>query len=141
MLPHLKVDDTNIDKDEGEEYDGMTKHYIPTTVEGGKPIQIISDRNRISKHAVLNMQGSILTRSQKKLVLNSYEKHFLERVLATKETKSVPLVYAKAMQYPGIFCNSVQDHTMVGAIPTCFMTTRKTCNAYNIASIERYCKH
>ena len=76
VLPHLQVDDTNIEQDEGQEYDGMNENYIPTTVVGEKPIQIVSDRDCISEHMVLNMQGSILTRSEKKLVPNSYEQHF-----------------------------------------------------------------
>lgn len=69
VLPRLEVDGTNIEQGEGEDYDGMNENYIPTTVVGENPIQIISDRDRILQHVVLNMQGSILTRSDKKLVL------------------------------------------------------------------------
>ena len=138
FVPDVDVDETNIINDEEDNDADADDNFLPTTVVGREAITITSNREGISEHVLLNMQGSILTRHGKKLEPNAREQHFMERMVSTDSTKAVSLVYGEGALHPGNFWKSMEDHTIPGAIPTCFMSTGKICDMYNIASIEEH---
>lgn len=137
--------------DEGEKRKS-TKHYlnndyiIPTTNTEGKMIRVklkekIKLKERIRKfglHVLLNEHCSLLVRRGSQLKPTRAAKGFFERIIATSDGKSIPLLYPEAMIFPSIFWKQNIDGSYPGALPIGLYSTTSEAHQLGFAGLAEH---
>lgn len=88
-----------------------------------------------SNHVLLNQSGNLLLRRDHKLRGNRSNRNFLQRLVATADNDSIPLIYPESTLFPDIFWSSTVDGSMIGAIPNAFLKDNSTLNNLGIAPL------
>ena len=74
--------------------------------------------NRVSGHVIFNQCGSLLSRRDHEIKGSSKHQFFLQKIHATTNGESVPLLYPESMLFPSIFSFDDPDgFPSVGCIP------------------------
>jgi hypothetical protein len=63
----------------------------------------VLNQNRVSGHVILNQCGSLLSRRNHDIRGSSKHKFFLQKIHATSDGESIPLLYPESMIFPSIF--------------------------------------
>ena len=114
---------------------------VPTTNTGREALTVKLKKGKISGHVLMTQQGTLLTRRNKTLSLTKNQKNFLEKIVATESSNSIPLLYTEAMLFPSYFWKTSIDGTCLGAIPTCFMTNDIQTARYEMASVKEHMRN
>jgi hypothetical protein len=90
-----------------EDHEYFPPDTIPTTDTGEMAQKIIEhdvlNQNRVSGHVILNQCGSLLSRRNHDIRGSSKHKFFLQKIHATSDGESIPLLYPESMIFPSIF--------------------------------------
>ncbi len=131
-MPYDESDSVNL-----EEQLGDIDHFEVPTTNVGLPVMDVSmsDNSYIPLHAVLNGCGSLLIRRQSKLTGTRRQQHFLHKIAATNPGQSVPLLFPEGMLFPLLFWKDDGKSSVLGALPTAFMSESKTLWNEGIASV------
>jgi predicted GIY-YIG superfamily endonuclease len=120
-------------------FDNNTAYGIPCSSSGAGGGLYIAEEckaNFIGAHVILNNCGSLLARRGSKLKGSKIQQRFLQSIVATSNTKSIPLLYPEAMLFPSIFCKeNEKDASPIGAIPCCLMAHDTTLSNSGFASL------
>jgi len=139
VFDSLEVDDARERGGVGGEIAfGPGDYHIPGTNAGRKPIPIWCAKSYISGHVVLNNCGTCLIRRKRPLRPSRYQAAFLERIVATSDGYSVPLVYPEAMMFPSIFYKDTTDGSLLGGIPSCLLADDNVCRRNGFATVSEH---
>ena len=118
-----KLDDNDITNE--DEDDTLFNELIPTTNTLMKPKKVISENDnwlmRTNGHVLLNQTGKLLTRKNRNMNTNKYQKSFVQSIAATVNGNCIPLLYPEGMLFPSIFWKTLNDGSIIGATPSCIM--------------------
>ena len=119
-------DDFEITNENDENNENSNNVLIPTTNALLKAKKIYTDDDnwliRTNGHVLLNQSGKLLNRKNNNMNSNKHQKHFIQNIAATVEGNCIPLLYPEGMLFPSIFWKALNDGSIIGAIPSCFMT-------------------
>lgn len=141
MCGYEELDDPAFDLMECDIEDCREELEIPTTNSGKiaarfNVTSLAKQGRLVSNHVLLNQSGSLLLRRHAKLRGNRCQRNFLQRIVSTSsQYGTVPLIYPEAMLFPNIFWASVENDSMVGAIPNAFWKDNSTLKKLGIASL------
>ena len=125
--------------DSGSDNDSEEMHDVIPTTDASKKALDIERKGRSSRfglHVLLNEHGTLLVRRNATLTPSRAAKGFLERIVATSDGSSIPLLYPEAMLFPSIFWNQKQDGSYDGAIPIGLWKSASDANSFGFAGIE-----
>ena len=135
-----------INADEPDSYHEENHEYfptdtIPTTDTGEKAQRIIEhdvlNQNRVSGHVILNQCGSLLSRRNYDIRGSSKHKFFLQKIHATSDSESIPLLYPESMIFPSIFPFCDPDGIpSLGCIPAPLLSS--SIQKYGFESIPQH---
>ena len=77
---------------------------------------------RTNGHVLLNQTGKLLTRRNQNMTTNKYQTSFVQSIAATVPGNCIPLLYPEGMLFPSIFWKSLNDGSIIDAVPSCIMT-------------------
>ena len=114
---------------------GEVAHCVEeTTIYGGSQGKLT-----ISGHVLLNQCGSLLTRQKHELKGSSKHHFFLQRIVATSEGSSIPLMYPEGILFPSIHWKFANDNCFIlGCIPAPFLS--ESIESQGFASIRSHIK-
>ena len=114
---------------------GEVAHYVEeTTIYGGSQGKLT-----ISGHVLLNQCGSLLTRKKHELKGSSKHHFFLQRIVATSEGSSIPLMYPEGILFPSIHWKMANDNcSILGCIPAPLLS--ESIESQGFASIRSHIK-
>ena len=139
-----QADDVGLDVVEDliseDDEDSDLEDFVITTNCGrvNKNINIASlarEGKLVGNHVLLNSSGSSLLRRDNKLRGSRAQRNFLQRLVASNENESVPLIYPEAMLFPNYFWCEQDDCSVVGAIPNACLKDNATLKSLGIASL------
>ena len=124
-----------------ENHEFFPTDTIPTTDTGEKAQTIIEanalNQNRVSGHVILNQCGSLLSRCNHDIKGSSKHKFFLQKIHATSDGESIPLLYPESMLFPSIFPFCDPDGIpSLGCIPAPLLSS--TIQKYGFESIPQH---
>ena len=124
-----------------ENHEYFPPDTIPTTDTGENAKTIIEDdvlnQNRVSGHVILNQCGSLLSRRTHDISGSSKHKFFLQKIHATSDGESIPLLYPESMIFPSIFPFCDPDGIpSLGYIPTPCLSS--SIQKYGFESIPQH---
>ena len=133
------IDFGNANDDAGGEDAQWRENEFPVTSNLEPPVQIRGEPNAISGSTILNNMGSLLVRQNDKLKGSKNQQFFLQRLVLTTPGRSIPLLYPEGMLFPSIFWkDSVDDGSVIGAIPSGLLAHDTTLKKHGIASIQSH---
>ncbi|CAB9511975.1 hypothetical protein SEMRO_512_G157630.1 [Seminavis robusta] len=86
-------------------------------------------------HVLLNKHARLLVRRHGKLIRTRQQRSFLEKIVSASQ-QTLPLVYPEGMLFYSIFWDSLQDGSIIGAIPTALLCGNSYLRRLNIASLH-----
>ena len=118
---------------------------LPRTISHANTIPDILPDSRsdmIGNIVLLNGLGSLLVRRRHNLNFSRSNMEFLQRRIISRYGYSIPMLYAEAAIYPSIFpfdCGS--DPSILGAIPSAFLSQEKNSAAHGVASLSDHARN
>ena len=115
---------------------GEIAHCVEqTTIYGGSQGKLT-----ISGHVLLNQCGSLLTRQKHELKGSSKHHFFLQKIVATSNGSSIPLMYPEGILFPSIHWKMANDNcSILGCIPAPLLSD--SIESYGFASIRSHIKN
>jgi hypothetical protein len=95
----------------------------------------------VSGSVILNNCGTLLARGFQKLRPSTWQGNFLQRLIATRPGRSIPLLYAEGTLFPSIFWKDDSNTSLLGAIPTALLASDQTLSAYGIGSVSDHMRN
>ena len=139
-------EDFVVSAEEPDSYHEESHEFFPTdtipTTDTGERAQIIiesetSNQNRVSGHVILNQCGSLLSRRNHDIKGSSKHKFFLQKIHATSDGESIPLLYPESMLFPSIFPFCDPDGMpSLGCIPAPLLSS--SIQKYGFESIPQH---
>ena len=123
--------------------DNDEDELLPTTQAGCVPLTITSSQpDYVPGHVIQNHTGTLLTRKHAKLTGTRQQRGFLQRIVATAQGQSIPLLYPEAMLFPSIFWkDAAPDQSILGAIPCSLMANDTFLRRHGLATIGEHMKN
>lgn len=139
VLVELNFDEdaTSEDSDEQNESQGFN---IPTTNAAKKVMKTVlkERKSKFGLHVLLNEHCNLLVRRGSQLKPSRAAKGFLERIVATSDGESIPLLYPESMIFPSIFWKQNADGSYPGALPVGLWTTSSEAHKQGFAGIPEH---
>jgi hypothetical protein len=111
------------------------KSGLTTTNCEHNPITITTSESIIGLHVIFNKYQRLLARYNGNLYVTRTERNFVERIVSTSSTHSVPLVYPEGALFPSLFWHMCPDGSIPGAIPGALMTSNQKLKKYGFATL------
>ena len=115
---------------------------IPTTIAGNRPLHIRANItgesiHEIPGHVLLNGCGTLLVRRSQRLNGNRTQQNFVQKLAATTEGVTIPVMFMEGALFPSIFWAASNDNaSILGAIPSCLFAQPTTVSAWGVASMR-----
>lgn len=142
-IQDVLVVEPDLPEDDLEVYnENLHDPAIPTTIAGNRPLQVTANIrgesvHEIPGHVILNGCGTLLVRRHHKLNGNLLQQNFLQKLAATTDNVTIPLMYLEGALFPSIFwCSSQDNASVIGAIPSCLLAQPSTVGKYGVASLR-----
>ena len=117
-----------------EPFQDIEAGFISTN-RGRNAISISTPESMIGLHVIFNKYQRLLTRYNGKLSATRTERNFVERIVSTSSTHSVPLVYPEGVLFPSLFWHMCPDGSIPGAIPGALMTSNQKLKKHGFATL------
>ena len=99
------------------------------------PTSMVKEGLEIPNHIILNGMGSCLVRRNRTLKPTTAGRHFIEKLVLTKERGHIPIVYYEGSMFPTIFYKSINDGAILGSLPVCLLADDKTLTKLGVATM------
>jgi hypothetical protein len=132
------------DSNDTEKDHAFDDNGIPHTSSGVEGLHVMveygNDKFSTPLYVVLNEQGHLLTRYGSKLRMKKKHRAYYQKLIATSNAATIPLVYAEALLFPDIFWYSLNDGTIPGAFPTALWSDMDTLKRLGIAPMRDHAR-
>lgn len=115
---------------------GVNALRFPTTNAGRHAPMVDTNTHNIGSRVVFNKHGHLLVRQNQKLRASRAQLNFLQRIIATTDSTSIPLLYPEGSIFPSIFWDMRPDGSIVGAIPVCLLADDATLRRLGFATLH-----
>jgi hypothetical protein len=136
MLDHEICDNSSGEEEGDDNRSASSGGHFPTSNAGRKSFLFQTDVPFIGAHVIFNKHARLLIRAKDKLRPNKSQQYFLQRLVATTDDTTIPLVYPEAMIFPSIFWNACSDGSMLGAMPSALLSDNATLRRLGFATIQ-----
>ena len=139
VLVDLNCDEDSTSQDSPEQNESQ-RFTIPTTNAAKKVMNTVlkERKSKFGLHVLLNEHCNLLVRRGSQLKPSRAAKGFLERIVATSDGESIPLLYPESMIFPSIFWKQNADGSYPGAIPVGLWTTSSEAHKQGFAGIPEH---
>jgi hypothetical protein len=87
---------------------------------------------QIPNHVILNSVGSCLVQRNWTLKPSTAGRHFIEKMISTKEGGHIPIIFYEGSMFPTIFYKRNDDGSIPGSLPVCLLADDKTLNKLGV---------
>jgi hypothetical protein len=139
VLVQLNFDEDTISED-SDEQNKSQGFIIPTTNVALKVMNTVLKelKSKFGLHVLLNEHCNLLVQRGSQLKPSRVAKGFMERIVATSDGESIPLLYPESMIFPSIFWKQNADGSYPGAVPVGLWTTSSEAHKQHFAGIPEH---